>query len=985
MEVAECRLVDKYAFSVSPPLPSRLLEPGEEWWGKYPEFFQQGFRPTCRTTALHEKYLSDDYFPCLGSVPKKFTGKNRRRIDMNIARFENETEKKVDRTEWGLPVPNVEAAYISLGKYAKDIPALDTCQVTAMNVAFQWTERHFGPYMQNSRVKTQEEVVEGLDFSTSPGFPWTRKYAKKRNMCDDWKEFPTYMRDDWERLRDPLYVAVFGNSLKEEIRPRVKIDANSIRTFTAGPIEMTIHGNRLFEDMNQKFYASHLKTASVVGFTPLKGGWDMLYRKLRKHPNGFALDESQYDSSLRAYLMWGCAQFRWNMLRPEDQTEDMKERLLMYYQNLVNTVILTSDGVFVRKTGGNPSGSVNTISDNTLILFMLLAYGWIMVSPDEFANYESFMAHVSLALCGDDNTWSVSNIALPFFNARSLIAEWSRIGVTTTTDSLDPRPIEELDFLSAFTVFIDGIACPLYSRHKILTSLLYSREPESPAYTLIRSCALLRVGWPDPQLRGYLKELISWIVKEYGTVLQGTEEWRQAMCQIPTEMELKKLFLGDSQPMVKQSKNCSCVDPGIKKIFQNEMNQQARPQRKKSQRMSRAARRGQRGTGRSRLIGPRMPQGNFLSGGRRMPISVKQRRNRRRNGGAVKGAGNLVLAGKPFGMGAQNRSGGQRRVKRVQNDEFIGTVTSGTGGVSAFNNVVFPVNPGNATTFPWLAGEAQQWEKYRFEYLEFYFEHDVSAFATAGTTGKVIMSFDYDAADSPPTTKQQMLDTEPHADGMPNEDFGLVMNTGDLSGRTDLHYVRLAGLPGGADIRLYDVGNMNVATQGITGATTEVGELHVRYAVVFEVPILSSDLKAAPANNQVSWFQSSAAEASGANGVAKNLLMATATANGLAIVNTAGSFVLPAGNYIADLTAVMQDTLATFTATSLDVLKNGVSVYTAALIKPSGGDSSGSLTNELVASVFLSSNGTDAFVFPVTNVYTTGTTTQAGSLRFVAV
>lgn len=969
---------------MNPPLPSQLLEPGKEWWGRYPDEFKKDFSPSASPSSLHNEYLTDDYFPCLGSVPKHFTGKNRRHLDMNVARFENDSDKKVDRTEWGLPVPNREAAYISLAKYAKDVPALSTEQVFAINTAMNWTEKHFGPYMQNSRVKELDEVVEGVDKTTSPGFPWTRKYAKKRAMIDDWKDFSQFMVDDWERLRDPLYVAVFGNSLKEEVRPRVKIDANSIRTFTAGPIEMTLHGNRLFEDMNQKFYASHLKSASVVGFSPLKAGWDALFRKLKRHPNGFALDESQYDSSLRAYLMWGCAQFRWNMLRPQDQTPENKERLLEYYRNLINTVILTSDGVFVRKTGGNPSGSVNTISDNTLILFMLLAYGWIMIVPDELCSYEKFDSELALALCGDDNTWTVSDAALPYFNAESLIKEWARIGITTTTDSMTPRPVEELDFLSAHTVFIDGIACPLYSREKLLTSLLYSRESENPAYTLVRASALLRVGWTDPQLRGYLREFISWLVEEYDIVLQNTEEWRQAKCQIPTEMDLYTLFLGESQLMVKQS-----YIPGIKSDFQIRSNMNVQlPQRRKRVRGPRQPQK-QRGTGRGRLIGPRMPGGNFMSKGQRTqarPQSGKRRRNRRaqsRRGGTVFGAGNTMLSAKPFGMGAQNRSSGQRRIKRVQNDEFIAAVVSGAGASGAtYNNTAYAVNPGNATTFPWLAGEAQQWEKYFFEYLEFYFEHDVSAFATPGTTGKVILSFDYDAADSPPTTKQQMLDTEPHADGMPNEDFGLQMNPRDLSGRTDLHYVRLAGLPGGADIRLYDVGNLNVATQGITGATTELGELHVRYSIVFEVPILESDGKVAPANNQVSWFQSTGSEAAGATTVPVNMAFATATANGLGAVNTAGSIVLPAGNYLLDLDAIANITPNTDAVRiEADILLGGVSILGAGNVPNNACVAAASVHQ----SVFFSSTGTHALTFPVTCVYAGGTVTLGGSVRIVAI
>jgi uncharacterized protein YeaC (DUF1315 family) len=557
-------------------------------------------------------------------------------MDMQVAQFESDTEKSVDRSNWGLPEPNRPASYTSLGKYAKGIPALDDSQVEALNKSFQWMERCFAPYMQGSRVKSQEEAVVGLDKTTSPGFPWTRKYAKKRAMCEEWKDFEKYMGDDWDRLRNKRYVAVFGNSLKEEVRPRVKIDANSIRTFTAGPIEMTIHGNRLFEDMNERFYASHLQSPSVVGFSPLKRGWDALIRKLKKHPNGFALDESQYDSSLRAYMMWAVAEFRWRMLRSEDQTPEMKERLLSYYRNLVNTMIITSDGVFVLKQGGNPSGSVNTISDNTLILFILLAYGWIMVVPDELCNYEAFCRETSLALCGDDNTWTVSDVAVPFFNARALIEVWDHIGVTTTTDCMDPRPVDELDFLSAFTVYIDGVAVPLYNREKLLTSLLYSRHPDDAAFTLVRACALLRIAWADVQMRDYLKELITWLVQRFGPVLSGTNEWRLAMTQIPTEFDLRQLFLAD-EVLLPQSFSGGPLSSRnrIKREIELRMNGQiALPQRQRQQRVPR----GTRGPRRSRrlvprLIGPRMPLGNFLSGGSRRGLRPRRRGGRRRGRG----------------------------------------------------------------------------------------------------------------------------------------------------------------------------------------------------------------------------------------------------------------------------------------------------------------------------------------------------------------
>jgi len=818
---------------------------------------------------------------------------------MNVARFENETDHKVDREKWGLPVPNVEAAYISLGKYAKDVPALDATQVTAMNLAFRWTERHFGPYMQNSRVKSEEEVRKGVDMTTSPGFPWTRKYAKKRAMVDDWKDYSRYMEEDWERLRDPLYVAVFGNSLKEEIRPQHKIDENSIRTFTAGPFEMTIHGNRLFEDMNEKFYRSHLKTASVVGFTPLKGGWDVLYRKLRKHPNGFALDESQYDSSLRAYMMWGCAQFRWNMLRAEDQTVEMKERLLTYYQNLIHTVILTSDGVFVRKIGGNPSGSVNTISDNTLILYMLLAYGWIMTVPIGLANYDKFDSEVSLALCGDDNTWSVSDAALPYFNARTLIDEWKRIGVTTTTDCLDPRPIEDLDFLSAFTVFVDGIACPLYSREKILTSLLYSRNAEDPAYTLVRACALLRVGWTDPQLRGYLKELISWMVIEYGTVLRGTEEWRQALCNIPTEDELYKLFLGQSRPMVKQS--CSCVYPAIKSCPSD--NFMPRNGRKKM---------GKRPPVPSRKTASYKKALVKLAEFRPKPQRSRRRRQPRSGFGV---SGNKP--GLTRNRGIQMPDGLKRSRKMTfSEDEQILDIAGSSS--SAITQV--PCNPGIGGAFPFLSQIATRFEKYVFTKLEYYYKREVSEFATAGQTGKVVLSFDYDASDLPPTSKTAMMDSDPHVDGMPCENMMLRVDC-KTAFENGPKYVLNGRQPGGTDIKTYNIGTLNIGVFGSADGIN-VGELHCRYAGYFEKPVIDSP--ALPTSVNLTVWSDNATDVPYLDGTPFTEPFTVQTIDGIGTTVTGGGYItLPKGVYLVTFQVV--STIAAVHAASTAVITAGIS------------------------------------------------------------
>ncbi len=946
-----------------PPAPSTLVEEGREFWRRYPSEFQKGFSQMAVIGPQHEKYLKPRYFTVLGSVPKMFVARNRRRVDISIKQFEQQTNKDIDRSGFGLPIPNREAAYKSLAKYAKDVPGLSPRQVMALNTAAEWLALHFGPHMHNSRIKTYEEVIVGIDRSTSGGFPWTRKYPDKGAMIDTWAEMPQYMAEDWERLKLEDYVAVFGNSLKEEIRPSEKIEQNSLRTFTAGPAEMTIHGNRLFEDMNEKFYASHLRTASAVGFTPFKGGWRDLVDKLKQHPNGFALDESQYDSSLRAFLMWMVAEFRWSMLRVEDQTEENRQRIRVYYKNLINTLIITSDGVFVFKQGGNPSGSVNTISDNTLILFVLIAFAWLMLSPMELRSYESFMDHTALALVGDDNTWTVSDRGVQFYNARTVIAQWAEIGITTTTDSLDPRPPDQLDFLSAFTVYVDGVPVPLYNRNKLLTSLLYSEHPDDPTYTLIRAAAILRVGWVDPQLRGYLRELISWLIDQYGDVLRNDKEWRVALTQVATDSALRDFFImneGVEFPLISQGRNRS---PGVKEEVQKMATVIALPQRQRKARRPRARR---------ARVGPLLPNGAFKR--KKQKKAPRRRRQRARD---------LTGISHPRGM----PDGLKSRASRFyfDEDEFIVDLLGQTafGSGTTTTALSFPINPGQIGTFPFLQPIAQRFEKYVFTKLQFYYKHEVSEFATAGTIGKVMLGVDYDAADAPLASKTQMmsLGSRDKVDKMPCQDMYL-----NIDCRTAFEngpkYVRPGILPGGSDIKMYDVGNLQFAAAGTSDSTTKVGELHVRYSGYFEKPIIEASNQA-PANMAVSFLQSTAAEAAGATNVAKTLALATATTNGLSVVNTAGSMVPPVGNYLLDVSVVGSNSSASNLGKMVvDIQKNGVTIFPSTKPTFDNGGALGVSSIDIPVNVWVSANGTDAFTVVVTCTYGAGTVTLQGMARW---
>jgi hypothetical protein len=217
---------------------------------------------------------------------------------------------------------------------------------------------------------------------------------------------------------------------------------------------------------------------------------------------------------------------------------------------------------------------------------------------------------------------------------------------------------------------------------------------------------------------------------------------------------------------------------------------------------------------------------------RQKPNPGEQTRQRKRTARNARAFADRALAGK-----GRTKNGTTNRANFViEEDEYIAEVTP--ANEPAFNVVQYPVNPGQVSMFPWLSTIAKNFEKYCFEYLEFYYKREVSEFATNGQTGKVIYSFDTDASDPAPFGKQEMEATDPHEDALPSENFRLpIPKKMLLPLLSDAHFVRPGALPANTDLKTYDVGTLNVATQA-TAANTATGELHVRYRVRLMIPVL---------------------------------------------------------------------------------------------------------------------------------------------------
>jgi len=168
----------------------------------------------------------------------------------------------------------------------------------------------------------------------------------------------------------------------------------------------------------------------------------------------------------------------------------------------------------------------------------------------------------------------------------------------------------------------------------------------------------------------------------------------------------------------------------------------------------------------------------------------------------------------------------------ITHREYVQDVTAGTGTPSIFTNTTIPINPGQRGTFPWLSRVAINYESYIFEKLSFAYETE----APTSLGGSLVLAVDYDATDPAPTTKQAAMAFRNSVRSAPWE------NCRQTSAYEDLHklksfWVRPGAQPANTDLKTYDIGFLNIMSQGVTTAGATLGELYVEYKVRLLTPI----------------------------------------------------------------------------------------------------------------------------------------------------
>lgn len=169
----------------------------------------------------------------------------------------------------------------------------------------------------------------------------------------------------------------------------------------------------------------------------------------------------------------------------------------------------------------------------------------------------------------------------------------------------------------------------------------------------------------------------------------------------------------------------------------------------------------------------------------------------------------------------------------VRHREYLQDIITGLPGEFTVNS--FKIQPGLPQSFPWLSIIAQNFEQYKLRGMIYEFKSTSadSLNSTNTALGEVIMATEYDSKKPNFVGKVEMQNHQYAVAARQSQSILHPIECAHPQSTLDTMYIRTGAVPEGADSRLYDFGNFQIATVGQQGSHVNIGELWVTYEVEF--------------------------------------------------------------------------------------------------------------------------------------------------------
>jgi len=187
-----------------------------------------------------------------------------------------------------------------------------------------------------------------------------------------------------------------------------------------------------------------------------------------------------------------------------------------------------------------------------------------------------------------------------------------------------------------------------------------------------------------------------------------------------------------------------------------------------------------------------------------------------------------------------------------------GVYTSGSTTPSEFEALRYRIQASNADIFPWGANVAELYQEYKIKGCVFTLESTYSNYSSAGSLGTVCICTQYNAADRPFDSMNDMINYAFRSTGNPSQNIvhGLECDPSIVGRQEKLEVRNKSNDNYTAAPNNFDFGWLTVATEGLppVAAGGQIGRLYVTYDIEFSLPRTKSDIYSIDQRQIGSWM-----------------------------------------------------------------------------------------------------------------------------------
>lgn len=361
--------------------------------------------------------------------------------------------------------------YKGLAKCAQPRPYIEEWVLKAAteNVKRKLFQEHHAKRSDLARLYTYEESVRGVEGeefvdainrNSSPGHPW--QHDQPRGMKgkhhwfghDDDFKFGSPENESVRRSVEKMISlaregkrgeVIFIDTLKDELRGLDETGkVKKTRVFSAAPMHFTIFARMYCLGFIAFIQRNRIHNGIAVGINPFSPDWDILAKRMKRHPHVIAGDFSDFDGSISQQVMNACFDII------NDWYDDGDENRLV--RRVICAIIAQSqhllDGVVYQWDHSQPSGQPFTALINSIVNLIVMEIAWI---TETGLPLQQFDESVNVITYGDDNVLCLDENAIKVFHQGIMTQGLAKLGMTYTdeqkTGITSSRSLEEVEFL----------------------------------------------------------------------------------------------------------------------------------------------------------------------------------------------------------------------------------------------------------------------------------------------------------------------------------------------------------------------------------------------------------------------------------------------------------------------------------------------------------------------------------------------------------